>query len=193
MTRLASALFNEPIAGLVIALRLCSRVDLVQSKKCWFSVQRPNPQRVQHLGKSVKKIDIMPLSPGQQYEVSFRYTQEQVNTFISLTGDDNPIHHDAEYAAKTVFKRPVIHGMLTASVFSRIFGSLFPGEGTIYLSQELNFHRPMFVEEDYRAVVEVAELFPDKNQGRFSTVIYNPTEKPTISGAALLLNPAMFA
>lgn len=131
----------------------------------------------------------MKIQPGQQYEVSIQYSQEQVNAFMEVTGDRNPLHHDAEYAGQTIFKRPIIHGFLSASVFSKIFGTSFPGEGTIYLSQSLNFLRPMYVDQPYRAVVEVTELFPEKNQGRFTTHVLDERGKLTIAGEALLMNP----
>lgn len=133
----------------------------------------------------------MQIQVGQQFEVSFQYSQEQVNAFIDVTGDDNPLHHDADFAARSIFKRPIMHGFLSASIFSKIFGTDFPGEGTIYLSQSLNFLRPMYVDQPYRAVVEVAELYPDKNQGKFLTQVYSGEGKVTISGEALLMNPGV--
>ena len=125
---------------------------------------------------------------GQTFELPFQFSQDQVDQFALVTGDDNPLHLDAAYAAGTLFKRPIMHGFLSASVFSRIFGTLFPGEGTIYLSQNLRFLRPMFVEEPYRAVVEVVEADPEKHLARIQTEIKDNQGKTTISGEALLLN-----
>jgi len=64
--------------------------------------------------------------------------------FARVTGDNNPIHTNAEFAASTMFKLSIMHGMLGSALFSKIFGTLFPGVGTIYLSQTLNFLKPMY-------------------------------------------------
>ena len=50
-------------------------------------------------------------------------------SFSELTGDNNRIHLDEEYAKESFFGKRVVHGMLVASLFSRIFGKVFPGEG----------------------------------------------------------------
>lgn len=75
---------------------------------------------------------------NQVYTHEFSFTQDEVNRFAEVTGDKNPVHTDAAYAAKTLFRKPVMHGMLGAALFSKVFGTLFPGEGTIYLKQSLN-------------------------------------------------------
>ena len=72
-----------------------------------------------------------------QFEHLFSFTQKDVEAFAKVTGDNNPVHLDESYAAKTMFKRPIMHGMLGATVFSKVFGTMFPGEGTIYLSHYL--------------------------------------------------------
>src|SRR5215217_2340945 len=92
---------------------------------------------------------------GASFEYPFTISQEEVQRFSDLTGDNNPIHLDAEYAATTAFKRPIIHGMLGATVFTKVLGTQFPGFGSIYLKQTLEFLRPMFVDTDYKAVFKI--------------------------------------
>jgi len=111
------------------------------------------------------------IEKGQIYQHEFRFSQDEVNRFAEVTGDKNPVHTDAEYASKTMFKRPIMHGMLSASLFSKVFGTLFPGEGTIYLKQSLNFLKPMYVETDYVAEFTVREIIADKNRAVVETVI----------------------
>src|SRR5438309_550614 len=65
--------------------------------------------------------------------------------FIEITGDVNPLHVDEEFARKTRFGRRVLHGMLTASIFSTMVGMLLPGTGAIYRSQTITFLRPVYV------------------------------------------------
>ncbi|GAB4428479.1 MAG: MaoC family dehydratase [Bacteroidia bacterium] len=129
------------------------------------------------------------LTPGQRYEKTFSYTQAEVDTFADISGDRNPIHLDADYAAQTPFKRPIIHGFLGGSIFSRLLGTEFPGEGTIYLEQHLHFKRPMYVDQTYRAVLTVVEVDPDKHRARLSTqVVQDADGKLVIDGEAFVLN-----
>jgi acyl dehydratase len=108
---------------------------------------------------------------GQVYTHDFKFSQDEVNRFAEVTGDNNPVHTNADFAAKTLFKRPIMHGMLGASLFSKVFGTLFPGEGTIYLKQSLAFMKPMFVDTDYEAVFTVKETIKEKNRAIIETVI----------------------
>jgi acyl dehydratase len=133
------------------------------------------------------KINKM-LQLGEKYIYKFSYTQEQVNAFAEVTGDNNPVHLDKEYAEKTIFKRPIAHGMLGASILSKVFGTIFPGEGTIYLNQTLNFLRPMFVDQEYEAVFEVKEIIADKNKAIISTTIQNNEGKSVLTGEATIMN-----
>lgn len=132
------------------------------------------------------------LKEGDTFIHEFSYTQDDVNTFANLTGDNNPIHLDAEYAATTMFKKPIIHGALSSSVFSKILGTEFPGEGTVYLGQESNFLRPMFVDNNYIAEFSIISI-TDKKQATISTSIKDAnTGKVTVKGQATVLNKEQF-
>jgi len=125
---------------------------------------------------------------NEVYKHEFKFSQAQVNLFAEVTGDKNPVHTDPEYAAKSIFKRPIMHGMLSASLFSKVFGTLFPGEGTIYLKQSLNFLKPMYADTVYEAVFTVKEILYDKNRAIVETVIYNDEGKICTSGEAVVMN-----
>lgn len=126
---------------------------------------------------------------NQVYTHEFQFSQEEVNQFAQVTGDKNPVHLSAEYAAKTMFKRPIMHGMLSASLFSKVFGTLFPGEGTIYLKQSLSFLKPMYVDTVYEAVFTVKEVIKDKNRAVVETLIRDKsTGNICTSGEATVLN-----
>ena len=115
---------------------------------------------------------------GQVFTHDFKFTQADVEAFAQCTGDKNPVHLDAAYAAKTMFKRPIMHGMLGASLFSKVFGTLFPGEGTIYLKQSLSFLKPMYVDADYVAEFKVKEAIKDKNRAIIETIIKDGKDGP---------------
>ncbi len=119
----------------------------------------------------------------------FRFSQADVQAFAQVTGDNNPLHLDADFAAQTPFKRPIIHGMLGASVFTKVLGTEFPGYGSIYLGQTLEFLRPMFVEVDYEAVFTVQTINPDKHIAEILGEIRDvSTGKVTTRGVATLMH-----
>src|SRR4051812_14169838 len=125
---------------------------------------------------------------SQTYTHEFQFSQEEVERFAEVTGDKNPVHTDAAYAATTMFKRPIMHGMLGAALFSKVFGTLFPGEGTIYLKQTLNFLKPMYAGTPYEAVFTVKEVLKDKNRAIVETVIRDKEGKVCTSGEAAVMN-----
>jgi len=128
------------------------------------------------------------LNVGDYYKHSFLFTQEDVIGFAKVTGDNNPVHLDTVYASGTIFKKPIMHGMLGASIFSKVFGTLFPGNGTIYLSQSLHFIRPMYVNESYEAFFEVIEVDREKHRAKIATKILSIDSKETINGEALIMH-----
>ncbi len=126
---------------------------------------------------------------GQTYTYEFNFSQADVIAFANATGDKNPVHLDETYAAKTMFKRPIMHGMLSASLFSKVFGTLFPGEGTIYLKQTLNFLKPMYVDTDYVAEFVVKEVIKEKNRATVETLIKQKSSgNVCTSGEAVVMN-----
>ncbi len=126
---------------------------------------------------------------GQIYTHDFNFSQDVVNSFAEATGDKNPVHLNADYASKTMFKKPIMHGMLSASLFSKVFGTLFPGEGTIYLKQSLSFMKPMYVDTNYEAVFTVKEVIKDKNRAVVETLIKDKTTGIVCtSGEATVMN-----
>lgn len=120
------------------------------------------------------------------FEYSFKFSQKDVNAFAEATGDKNPIHLDEEYAKSTTFKRRIIHGFLGGSIFSKVFGTLFPGEGTIYLKQDMSFFKPMFTDENYTANFKIIEVFPLKHRALVKTQIINSENEIVITGEALI-------
>lgn len=129
---------------------------------------------------------------GDTFEQAFSFTQEDVISFAKVTGDNNPVHLDEVYAASTIFKRPIIHGMLGATVFSKVFGTMFPGEGTIYLNQNLQFLRPMLVNTNYTAHFEVLEIDREKHRATINTSVLNEEGKKVVDGSAILMHTEKF-
>lgn len=130
---------------------------------------------------------MMKIEPGQKFSKEFAITFDQVKRFAEVTGDRNPIHLDLRYAEAHGFKQTIVHGFLSGSVFSRILGTEFPGEGTIYLSQEMSFKAPVFPDEKLVADLEVLEATPS---GKFliKTIVRSKdTGEVKIDGQARVL------
>ncbi len=129
------------------------------------------------------------LQEGDSFRHTFRFNQEEVVRFAALTGDTNPLHLDHDYAASTIFKKPIMHGFLAGSIFTRVFGTLFPGQGTIYQKQSLEFKRPMFVDTEYEAIFTIKSINRAKHQAVVETrIIDAQTRKETIAGEASILH-----
>lgn len=128
-----------------------------------------------------------------QYKHQFSFTQNDVILFAQVSGDNNPLHLDAEFAATTHFKKPIIHGALASSVFSKVMGTLFPGFGSIYLKQSSEYLRPMFVDTSYEAVFKVIAINAEKHIADISCEIFDTTTgKKTTNGLAVIMNSEKF-
>jgi 3-hydroxybutyryl-CoA dehydratase len=123
-------------------------------------------------------------------EASFARTvaEADIIAFAEITGDKNPVHLDVRYAAKTIFKKPIAHGMLTAGYISTVFGTELPGPGAIYVSQTLNFRAPVRKGDRVVAKVRVVELYPIKRRARFECMC-SVDGKPVLEGEAVLMVP----
>jgi 3-hydroxybutyryl-CoA dehydratase len=128
------------------------------------------------------------LAVGMEASLSRTVTEAEINAFAEVTGDKNPVHIDAEYAAKTMFKSRIAHGMLSAGYISAVFGMKLPGPGAIYVSQTLAFKAPVRIGDTVVTTVKVAELIPDKRRARF-TCVCSVGGKAVLEGEAVLVVP----
>jgi len=121
---------------------------------------------------------------GTVYEKDFVVSDEQVRTFARISGDDNPIHVDDEFASKTRFGKRIAHGILVASFISKVIGRDFPGDGTIYVSQNCKFKRPVFIGDKVLVRIEVLDKNDAKKRLILSTDVFNEQDKKVIEGTA---------
>jgi 3-oxoacyl-[acyl-carrier protein] reductase len=84
-------------------------------------------------------------------------TQQDLDKFVELTGDDNKLHVDKEYASQTSFKKPVVHGMLGASFISTLIGTRLPGDGALWYSQTLEFLAPVRIDDKITITANVTK------------------------------------
>lgn len=112
-----------------------------------------------------------------------------VEAFAGLTGDANPIHLEEAYARETSFGRRIAHGMLAGGYISAILGTTLPGPGSIYLSQTLSFHAPMYLGDTITTTVTIEKIREDKPVVTARTEAVNQDGRVVISGEAVLLCP----
>ncbi|MDR1608231.1 MAG: MaoC family dehydratase, partial [Deltaproteobacteria bacterium] len=119
---------------------------------------------------------------GDIAEKSMDVTEEVVRGFAAISGDYNPVHLDESYATTTVFGHRVAHGIISMALISSIFGTILPGEGTIYLSQTITFHKPIFLNERVTGKVEVKDKNNRSKKIRFLTHVYKADGHIALSG-----------
>ena len=139
--------------------------------------------------KLESRIGIQHLKVGQTYRKDLLITGEMVELFARASGDTNPLHLDDEFARGTRFGQRIAHGMLTGGIIGGILGTEFPGFGTIYLSQELKFIRPVFIEDKLTIEIKVLEIIENKNRLVLSTEATNQRGEKVASGTAVVLPP----
>jgi 3-oxoacyl-[acyl-carrier protein] reductase len=121
---------------------------------------------------------------GEKAEIKHVVTQSDLEKFVELTGDDNKLHVDKEYAAKTSFKKPVVHGMLGASFISTIIGTKLPGDGALWFSQNIEFLLPVRIGDELTIRAEVIKKLDKLQVIELQTDIFNQDKQKVTAGVA---------
>ena len=129
------------------------------------------------------------LSVGQEASMSRTVGEADIVAYAALSGDYNPVHLDRDYAAGTIFKERIAHGILSAGYISALFGMQLPGPGAIYISQTLNFKGPVKIDDHVVTTVKLVELIPEKRRAKFDCVC-SVAGKAVLTGEAVLMVPA---
>jgi len=136
--------------------------------------------------KKLHGFFIEDLRLNQTEEFQKKITEKDINEFAKLSGDDNPVHTNSDFAKKTIFKQKVAHGFLSASLISMLIATKLPGPGSIYLSQNLKFLAPVFIDDLVRVKVTVEEIDQEKKKVKLQTECFK-NEKKIITGEAVVL------
>src|SRR5215207_11143003 len=131
------------------------------------------------------------INPGDKASRITPITDHMIRTFAEISGDNNPIHLDDEYAAGTRFGRRIAHGMLAAGLISAALANELPGRGTVYLSQQLPFTAPVFPGDTVTARVTVSKVREDKPVVTLETVCTNQRGETVIRGEAVVMLTAV--
>jgi 3-hydroxybutyryl-CoA dehydratase len=133
----------------------------------------------------IKKFEEIEI--GQSAELNREISEEDIQIFADLSGDHNPIHMDEDFAKNTIFKGRIAHGILSTAFISTLLARDLPGPGTIYLSQNVIFKRPVRINDTITAKVEVIEKNEEKSQIKLRTTCVNQNGKLVVDGQALVM------
>ena len=136
--------------------------------------------------KTLHGFFIEDLQLNQTDKIERKITEKDIDNFAKLTGDNNPVHTNLDFAKKTIFKQKVAHGFLSASLISSLIATKLPGPGSIYLSQNLKFFAPVFIDDLVIVKVTVKEIDHEKKKVKLQTECFK-NEKKIISGEAIVL------
>ncbi|MGB8646948.1 MAG: MaoC family dehydratase [Anaerolineae bacterium] len=120
------------------------------------------------------------MQPGDTYTLTRVLAQSDFNRFAALSGDDNPIHVDPEFSARTRFGRTVAHGMFLYSLVCGALAQYFPH--AISLRQDLMFPHPSYVGEAVTISLRVVEVDGRAGRARLETIVTRPTGEIGLQG-----------
>jgi len=114
-------------------------------------------------------LDVSEITVGMKESYSQTISDADIKVFAGISGDHNPVHLSEEYAENSMFKKRIAHGLMSGSFFSALFGTKLPGKGCVYVSQNLNFKRPVYIGDTVTATIEVTSIDNNKRRVFFNT------------------------
>ncbi len=129
------------------------------------------------------------IQPGDFAELTRTLRPEDIHLFAAMSGDVNPTHVDVEYARSSQFREVVGHSMWGSTLISTVLGTEFPGPGTVYVSQGLNFWRPITIGDTLTITVTCREKFEHNHHIVFDCLALNQDGLKVIDGVAEVLAP----
>lgn len=126
---------------------------------------------------------------GQTAHYTSTVTETDIQLFAKVSGDVNPVHLDAEFAAGTQFGERIAHGMLTGAIVSAAIALKLPGPGTIYLGQSLRFRQPVKIGDEVTVELEVTEKREGRNYVTLNCTVVNQAGKKVATGIAEVMAP----
>ena len=130
-----------------------------------------------------------PYNIGDGYQFERFISADDVKQFAEVVGDLNPIHLDAEFAERSFFKKRIVHGAFLVGLISKVLGMDFPGQGTVYISQNSTFKRPAYVDTTVTVDVKVTQVLTEERHLVLDTNVLNAEGKVCLNGSATIWLP----
>lgn len=124
---------------------------------------------------------------GEEATFTKIISDEDITTFAKISGDENPVHVNDAYAKGTMFGGRIAHGILVAGLISAVLGTVLPGPGAIYMSQQLRFLAPVRPGDEATARAKVTEWDSIKGRITLLTEVTNQDGVTVITGEARLV------
>ncbi|MBM3337032.1 MAG: enoyl-CoA hydratase, partial [Betaproteobacteria bacterium] len=137
----------------------------------------------------IENITYDELSIGQSATLKRTLTLDDVRAFAAVSGDINPAHLDPAYANQTLFHGVIGHGMWGGSLISAVLGTQFPGPGTIYLHQDLDFNKPVRIGDTLEVMVTVVSKDDLKKRVELQCEVHNQHDEVVLRGMARVMAP----
>ena len=136
------------------------------------------------LGKTISEIKI-----GDTASFGKTFTEADVYQFTGIVGNFNPTHLNKEFASKTKSGKRTVPQMLVAGLVSKILGTQYPGNGTVHISQELDFEIPVFMGDTVEATVEVTSIDGKNSRVWFDLKCVNQNGEVVMTGETEIMPP----
>lgn len=138
---------------------------------------------------AIETVFIEDIEVGMSRSRNKVVTERDIELFGEVSGDRNPVHFDEEFAKTTMFKTRIAHGMLSASIFSALLGTQLPGQGSIYLKQDIRFLAPVKLGDTVVGTVTVSAIDRDRRRVTLDCVC-TVGDTPVIKGEAQVIAPS---
>jgi len=132
------------------------------------------------LGRTIAEFQV-----GQTCEFSRKFTARDTELMAELIGDHNPFHYPCEFASKSRFHAPIIHGWLVGGMICHFGGDLYPGPGCIAEKIEISFLKPVYFDETIRAVCTILEVDENRHRIKFGMECFNEKGEKVVKGSAI--------
>ena len=137
----------------------------------------------------LQNVTYAELSVGQSARLVRQLSLADIQAFALVSGDVNPAHVDPHYAQGTPFHGVIAHGMWGGALISSVLGTQFPGPGTIYLEQTLQFLRPVRLQDCLSVVLTVLSKEERQRRVVLDCSVTNQNGERVISGLATVIAP----
>ena len=137
----------------------------------------------------MNSVPIDQLVVGEAVESRKTISESDVYLFAGVTGDFNPVHVDAEFAKGTIFGARIAHGPLTFSLCAGLLGTELPGLGTIAISNQVRYQRPVYIGDTIAVRVEVGELDHERNRATMKVTWRNQDGEQVAEGEMVVAPP----
>ena len=125
---------------------------------------------------------------GDTASLSKKITDADVRAFADLSGDHNPLHLDDAYAQSTRFGKRIAHGAFSLALISSVLGNLLPGNGSVYMKQDLKFLKPVFIDDTITATVEIISVRAERGIVTLKTTVRNQRDEIVADGEAMVFH-----